>query len=49
MKDPIVPIEKASEEMVKLFVEMGILYVGSGGYHVVEEQSGIEQFAKCQE
>lgn len=36
-KQPIIPIERASNETVKLLIELGYLYVDETGIHAKEK------------
>lgn len=39
MKEPIIPIEKASEETIKALIDAGYLYVDESGIHVTEQKT----------
>lgn len=39
MKEPIIPIEKASEETIKALIDAGYLYVDEYGIHAVEQKT----------
>lgn len=36
-KPPMIPIPRASEELIKALIESGILYVDDTGIHVTEK------------